>query len=52
MQTQLRDTETGGHGAKGGNRHEYGFGIRQVKRNALHHFGKGQVTCSIVGNDV
>jgi len=52
IKTQLSDTETGGHGGKGRDRHEYGFGIRQVKHNALHHFGKGQVTRSIVGDDV
>ena len=28
------------------------FGIGQVDLDALHDFGKGQVTRSIVGNDV
>ncbi len=52
MKTQLSDTKTGGQCGKGGDRHEYRFGIRQVKLDALHHFGKGQITRSIVGDDM
>lgn len=52
MKTQLSDTETGSQGAKGGNRHKYGFSISQMKLNALYHFGKDQVTRSVVGDDV
>ena len=36
----------------GGGRHEYGLGIRQVKFNALHYFGKSEVTRSIISDDV
>ena len=52
LSTQLGDTETCCHGGKGGTGTGTRFGIWQVELNALHHFGKGQVTRSIVGDDV
>jgi len=52
MQSELSDTEASCHGAKWGNRHEHGLGIRQIKLNALHDFSKSQVTIAIVSDNV
>jgi hypothetical protein len=52
LKPQLRDTESSGYGGKGRHRHEHRFGIWQVHFETLHHFGKRQVTDTIVGDDM
>ena len=52
MKTQLSDTEASCYGAKWGDRHEGGLGIRHVKFNALYYFGKSEVTRSVVSDVV
>lgn len=52
MKTQLSDTGASCYSAKWWDRHEYRLGIWQVKFNALHYFGKSEVTRSVVSDDV
>ncbi len=52
IQTQLRNAKSGSERRKGRYRCQYRLSVRQIVLDALHYFSEGEITLTIIGNDV